>query len=213
MSGEKRLYTPEFFIAWESFLTEVTRAFEAEDTEGEDRPLSLQQIRYVHANMAIAKLLRDLGDRETASKFHLLAEAIHDLAEGNTHPLLKVEKTKGGRQADISAVWRLRASVCISLKFMIAGGVTDQIAIESAAKRHRDKLSKLQRPGTDLVSNLGGWLKKFSADDVSNEMALSAYREGMQLLTLYRAERTGDQIKKAGDDMLAKAADEAAALA
>jgi hypothetical protein len=209
------LYTPEFFAAWETFAEELTRYFQMDGPDVVARPRAAEQTRYVLANMALAKLLRSVGQDESAGKFHLLAEALNDLVDGIPHPLFKVEQPTGkpGRRNDTSAVWRTRSSVCIGLEFLIASGMESDEAITAAFKKHRQKLAKLQRPGADLKKSLQTWRKSFATDGVSNDVALSNYKDGISWLKAAKLNHPGKKIREAGERLIAGAAERAAYLA
>lgn len=209
------IYSEDFFAAWETFAEELTLAFQLNGPDAAERPLATEQTRYVIANMALAKLLRKLGQNESAGKFHLMAEGLQDLVEGIQHPFFKVEKPTGkaGRRNDTSAVWRTRSSVCIGLEFMIASPMEPNDAIAWAAKKHRQKLAKLQRPGTDLKKSLETWRKSFATDSVSNDVALSSYKLGISQLKAAQQVHAGNAIRQAGERLIAGAAERAALLA
>jgi hypothetical protein len=206
---EFSLYQPEFFLAWETFVERVERAFESEDVAAEEkRPLALQQTRYVLANMALAHLFKILGRNHTADKFHLLAEAFEDVVNGISHPLFKSEAPvkKVGRRPDTAAVWRVRMNVVIALEYIFAGGGDPDTIVKDVGRRYRRQLARLQRPGTGLESSLRTWIKSFATDEVRNKVALSSYKDGMGMLQAVKAKHTKEQLKSVGENLLAIAA-------
>jgi hypothetical protein len=205
---------PEFFIAWVTFLQEFDHAFRDAPVEEASRPLATEQTRYVLAIGAVAKLLRQVGERDKASKFHPLAEALQDHVDGNRNPLLGIEMPTGkaGRRPDTSAVWRLRSNLCIGLEFMIAGGMEPETAISQIANQHHGKLEKLLRPGADLKSSIRTWRKSFANDEVTNGAALAIYKEDMKTLQHARAEHLGNEVRKAGEKLVITAAEQSARL-
>lgn len=212
MDEELSLYQPEFFLAWESFVEDLEKAFESEHSSAETiRPLALQQTRYVLANMALAELFKRLGRNKTADKFHLLAEALEDVVTGISHPLFKVETQvgKAGRRPDTSAVWRVRANVVLALEYILVGVVDPDPILKDIAKRYRSQLAKLQRPGTDLKSSLKTWMKSFATDEVRNEVALSSYKEGRRIFEAARPNYTNHQLRSVGEGLLRSAASRA----
>jgi hypothetical protein len=211
MDQERSMYTPEFFMAWEKMTGSVENAFRyVGDGSEQNRPIALHQTRYVLASLAMAQLFKDLEQQELAAQFHFLAEAMQDLVDGIAHPLFKVEApSRPGRQPDTSVVWRIRSSVCIGIEFLIAGGMKDDEAVQFVAKKHKKALTKILRPNAELKSSLKTWLKSFANDEVRNDVALASYKEGIARLTGLRSKYTGEQIRSAGENLVASAAERA----
>lgn len=215
MNADASVYSPEFFAAWETFADEVTLAFKMASSDEADRPLATQQTRYVLAIMAMAKLLRTVEQKETAEKFHLLAEAMQDVVEGLPHPLFSVEqpKTKAGRRPDTAAVWRTRSSLCAGIGYLLAGDNVDQDeAIDLIVKKYGKHLVKLLRPGAQLKPSIRTWMKSFATDDVQNEIALKSYKLSMSGLIAAKSDFSGNQIRQAGERLIAAAAERASRL-
>lgn len=213
MDDELRVYGPNFLPAWEEFARAMERAFHPKGGDSENRPLATQQARYVLASMAIAELLDRVGPREIAEHFHFLAEAMNDLVDGIPHPLFRIETPSGpGRQPDTSAVWRLRSSVCISIELLVAGGTDEEGAVQLIATKHGKDLQKLLRSKADLRTSIKNWMKAFANDEVRNEVALSTYKDGMELLSSLKLKHSGDELRRAGEAMAEKVAGRASAL-
>lgn len=211
--GHRSVYDADFFVAWEKLADQIKFSFQAAESEAESRPLATQQVRYVLANISIAYFLDEIGQGDLAAHFHFLAEAMNDLVDGIPHPLFKVEApSKRGRQPDTSAIWRIRSTVCIGIEFLIAGGMSDDGAIQFVAKKHKKELASLLRPNADLKSSIKTWLKSFANDDVRNEVALSSYKQEAAHLETLRLKYTGDQIRGVGEHLVAKAAERASSL-
>lgn len=207
-------YDQGFFAAWEKFAEEISLVFKAGGDDSKDRPLATVQTRYVLANLALAQLMKSIGQQDTADRFHFLAEAMQDLVDGLPHPLFKVEapSNKRGRHPDSSAVWRIRSNVCIGVELFIAGGMDEDEAIKLVVNKHKNALKNLLRPNAELRSSIKTWLKAFANDEVRNEVALSSYKEGMALLPSFRQQCTGEQFRRAGERMSEKAAERASTL-
>jgi hypothetical protein len=113
------IYDDDFFKAWETFADQIKLVFQCGGPEAEARPIATKQTQYVLASMALARLLKDAGQPETAAHFHTLAQALQDVVEGVSHPLFKVEKIdkhaagKRGRQNDTSETWGIRSRLCL----------------------------------------------------------------------------------------------------
>jgi hypothetical protein len=208
-------YTPEFFAAWETFADEVTRAFKKDARPDEaNRPLAIEQAKYIHASAAVAKLLWAVGEKETARKFLSLSRAMEDVVDGLPHRLFSVErpKTTGGRYNDAGEVWLLRSNLCVALEFLMAAG-DDQDKAIAAAKKHRNQLKKLLRAGAkSLETSISTWLKKFATDEVDNEAALSGYKVGMEELAVMRLNLSEPQLRHMGHHLVTSAAARAARL-
>lgn len=205
-------YNAEFFAAWEKFADEIVLVFQAASADLELRPIATAQSRYVLANMALAQLMKSIGQRDIADRFHFLAEALQDLVEGTPHPLFKIEATESrrGRNPDVSAVWRIRANICIGIVFLMAGGMTEDNAIQHVAKTYKEALTKLLRPGADLKSSIKTWLKSFANDEIRNDVALSVYKTGMEQLEVFKSETTPNRILNVGVHLIEGAAEDAA---
>lgn len=81
------VYDSDFFIAWEKFAGDISRAFYEAAGDEIIRPLATQQARYTVAVIRVAELLTAVGEKEIANKFYVLAEAMNDLVEGDLPPL------------------------------------------------------------------------------------------------------------------------------
>lgn len=212
------IYDDNFFKAWETFADKIKLVFQYGGPEVEARPIATKQTQYVLASLALAELLSDIRQPETAAHFHTLAEALQDVVEGISHPLFRVEKInkqaagKRGRQHDTSETWRVRSSLCIGVKFLIAGGLDQDAAVAFVIRKHRMQLINLLRPGTNLESSLLTWLKTFNTDATSNDVALASYKEGMRGLGAARASQSEGDIRSAGERLVASAAAKAAKL-
>jgi hypothetical protein len=205
---------PEFFIAWATFLQEIKSAVRQAPMEEATRPLATMQTRAVLLNMATAKLLKAVGERDAASVLHQCAEALQDVVDGIPHSLFNIEEpaAKAGRRRDTSAVWRIRSNLCLGLEYMIAGGMKSEAAIDQIAKQHRTTLVKLHRPGTDLKSSIRTWRKSFTSYEVTNTVALAVHRDGMNNLKSAMARYSGDEIKAVGEKLVMAAAERSARL-
>ena len=166
------------------------------------------------AGKPLAKFLKQVGERDKADKFYQFAEALQDRVDGIRHPMFEIERPKGrvGRDRDTSAVWRVRASLSIGLEFMIAGGMDPEAAIALIVKQHQRKLAKLTRPGADLKRSIQTWRKSFANDAVSNNTALSIYKDGMKNLKFALSKHPGDNVRAAGERLVMGAAERSTRL-
>lgn len=210
----RSLYTEEFFHAWEKMVGSVENALSYQGGVGDQgRPVALQQARYVLTSLAIAQMFKDLQQQELAAHFHILAEAIQDLVDGVPHPLFKPERPpRRGRQNNTSDVWRIQSDVCVGVRFMLAGGVEESAAINHAVKKHKESLKRLLRPGAELRSSIASWLKKFQTEDVSNDVALAAFKRGVSYIPEAADKFSGERLRLAGEQLIASAAMKASTL-
>ena len=168
-------------------------------------PDATPQTRYLLASMALTDLFRDIGQMETALHFHTLAEAWGGSVGGIKHPLFKISASgKRGRKNDTAAVWRIRAYVAIGLEYLILGEMEADAAVAYVYRKHRQKLAKLQRPGANLKTSLAGWRKQFASDEVTNKLALSTYKLGLEMLKSLTF--TKSEIQLLGKNYLEKTA-------
>jgi hypothetical protein len=170
--------------------------------------------QYVRAILAVAELLYVIGQRDMAMRFHLLAEALQDRAEGKDHPLFAVQKRRG-RHFDTSEIWRLRASLCIGIQYLIASGMEQEEAITYIVRKYRTQLQKKllrrgSRPGSDLKSLIPTWLKTFASEEVRNDAAQWTYRKELQRLKEIKTSTDGTRLRQAGLNLIEKTAMRAA---
>lgn len=210
MNHDPSVYDETFFRAWETFADSIALLFKAAESDETDRPIATAQTRYVLANMALADLFKRIGQVELADRFHLLAEALNDLVEGIPHSLFSIEQpAKAGRRPDTSSVWRVRANLVVGMEYLLASGLSVDDATKHVAKKHRSQLKKLQRPGADLQKSLATRIKSFAADEVSNDVALGAYKHGMKLLEDNKLSHPPLAIRRVGEKLVETAADRA----
>jgi hypothetical protein len=167
--------------------------------------------QYVRAILAVADLLYVIGQRDVALRFHTLAEALHDVAEGRAPPLFRVKK-KPGRQFDTSEFWRLRAYLCIGIQYLISSGMEQDEAITYVVRKYRRQFQKLlrsgSRPGSDL--KIPAWLKEFATEAVHNDAALWTYKKEIQRLEEFKTRIDRPRLRQTGLDLIEKTAVRAA---
>ena len=206
-------YEPKFFAAWETFADKIQLIFNNGEQDAQTRPLAETQDRYAIAIWAMAELLYSIGQRDVAMRFHSLAEALHDSAEGKDPPLFKVEK-KRGRKSDANEIWRLRASLCIGIQYLIASGMEKDKAITVVVRKYRTELQRLRGQdrgqGSDLKSSIGTWLKTFASEEVRNDAAQWTYRKELQRLQEIKTSTDGTRLRQAGLNLIEKTAMRAA---
>jgi hypothetical protein len=210
MTDGPKVYTGEFFEAWETFADQIGLIFQY---SGEDaRPIATRQMQFVSANVALATLLHNIGEPVARDNFRALAEALQDVVHGINHPLFRVEKAnkhapgKRGRQRDTSETWRVRATLCTGIQFLIASGLAQDKAIDFVFRRHKKQLERLLRTKTALKTSLPEWLESFQANAISNDVALSIYKLQMKELASVRVVKTPAAIRQAGEQLVAAAA-------
>jgi hypothetical protein len=184
----------KFVAAIETFINEIQeimlnngeQRIQMQPDDGEQnaqtRPIAAKQKQYMLANLAAAKLLHSIGRPSLAEPFLLLAEALQDQID-------KGEATKRGRPFDTTETWRLRAYLCVGIRYLIASDMTQKNsdvkqddAITSVIREYRTQFQKLLRTRAALESSIRTWLKDFATDAITNEVALWAYKEGMRQL-------------------------------
>jgi hypothetical protein len=137
---------PKFFAAWQASLEKLKLIFKNGEQDAQTRPIAEKLDQYFRATLEVAELLYASGQRDLAMRFHLLAEALNDAAEGRNPPLFKVEKRRG-RQSDTNEIWRLRANLCIGIQYLIASRMEEDKAITFVDRKYRTQFRKLLRPG------------------------------------------------------------------
>jgi hypothetical protein len=215
---------PELLAALETFANEVQQIFNiGEEENGEQHaeagPVAARQKQYMVATLAVAKLLRTIGKLDAAEPFLSLADAWRDVAERKIQPpLFKVEKAdkhaaaKRGRKFDPTETQRIRAYLCVGIRYLIASDVKEDEAVNFVARNYRTQFQNLLRPKSDpdLKKSIQGWLKKFATDEISDEDALSIYKEGMGQLKEDKTSVGGPMLRRAGENMIGNTAFKAA---
>jgi hypothetical protein len=133
-------------------------------------------------------------------------------------PLFKVEKVdkhaaaKRGRKFDPTETQRVRAYLCVGIQYLIASGVKEDKAVNFVVRNYRAQFKNLLRPKSDpdLKTSIKGWLKKFSTDEISDEEALSVYKDGMRLLKEDKTSAGGAMLQRCGENMIGATAFKAA---
>jgi hypothetical protein len=198
------------------FVAELNLAFNATDPRESDLPFAARQLRYFRAMRAVGNLLESIGQRQFKGRFYELAEALHELAIGRPHPLFQIEdslKQGSGRRHDRPEFWRIRANLCVGLRYLVAGGATEDDAINQTLEKYEKELKKLQRPGTkDFKKAIAGWLISLKDRNVSNSVALSVFEGGMSDLASLRLRLTGAELKKMGEELIKRSAEKAEEL-
>jgi hypothetical protein len=200
--------------AWDTCVSTLERAFLSTVPQETDQPLATKQIRYFHGSMAVARMLKDTGNSDLAAHFHLLAEALYDLAEGKANPLFEVERgRKRGSPPDVNSVWRIRANVCVAIEYMIAGGKTEEETLEYVFEQHGDQFSRLIRPDSKgLDSSLLTWLKSFRDEAVANDAAQKIFKYSISSIEELREQKTGQQLQQFAKAKLKSAANDSSDL-
>jgi hypothetical protein len=131
-------------------------------------------------------------------------------------PLFKVEKAdkhaavKRGRKPDPTETQRIRAYLCVNIRYLIASGMKEDEAVNFVVRNYRAQFQNLLRPGADLAKSIPGWLKDFATDEISDEEALSIYKEGMGQLEEDQKSVGGAMLRRYGENMIGHTAFKAA---
>ena len=210
MANQIELYDSAFFKSWEAFADILEKTFDCPTSGGEEVTL-VRQMRFSIAIGALGQLLEDLKQRELASEFHSLSRAFMDIAEGVIDPIFasQKKKKKKGRASDTTEQWLLRASVVVGIRFLLAGDLAEE-ATYKVVQKHKKGLAHLLRPGTQLKSSVKTWVESFEAARVTNELAVDAYKEGLEQLDLYKQGSLKEDLRLMGENHIQKAAERAA---
>jgi hypothetical protein len=207
----------ELLAAWETFANEVQEILNNGEQDAETGPITAKQKQYMFLALAVAKLLRTIGKRDAAEPFLSLADTWRDVAERKIQPpLFKVEKVdedaeaKRGRKFDPTETQRIRAYLCVGIQYLIASNTNQDEAINFVARNYKTQFQNLVRPGADLGKSIPGWLKKFATDEISDEEALSIYKEGMGQLKEDKTLVGGSMLRRYGENMIGATALKAA---
>ena len=198
--------------SWVDCIAGIDNAFNCHDPNEQARPLAARQLRYLHASLAVARLLQANGHKKLAHSFVELAEAFSDVAEGINHPLFALEqRRKPGAQPDTSDVWRIRANICVAMNYLMAGGKTEDEAIKAALKYKKEYERLTRADSSGVQTNLGTWLKSF-ASDKAPQVALAVFKAGVADIPQYQLSHTGKETQEHGEKRLRDAAALAADL-
>ncbi|MEY9153371.1 hypothetical protein [Bradyrhizobium japonicum] len=194
-----------------SFKKDVRQAFERADQEDQSAPQ--MQAAYSLASVAVMHLLTAIGEEELGHRFQALSEAFHDLRMGTVAPLFKPPTSSGkrGQKNDRSALWRVRAKVCMGVRLLEEGGLEQQDAIKHVLK-YRKEFQRIQRTGSELSTAVKNWVKLFQTFAVSDAAASSDYKDFLNDIPGVRAHLSGDQRIDFGKLFIKGAAGEARKL-
>ena len=208
---------PELLAALETFANEVQEILNNGEQDAETGPIAAKQKQYMFLDLAVAKLLRTIGRPGAAEPFLSSADAWRDVTERKIQPrLFKVEKidkhapAKRGRKFDPTETQRIRAYLCVGIQYLIASGVKEDKAVSFAVRNYRAQFQNLLRPGADLETSIPSWLKDFATDEISDEEALSIYKEGMGQLKEDKTSVGGAMLRRRGENMIGNTAFKAA---
>jgi hypothetical protein len=210
---------PELLAALKTFADEVQEILNNGEQDADAGPIAAKQKQFMFLSLAVAKLLRTIGKRGAAEPFLSLADAWKDVVERKIHPrLFKVEKVdkdvaaKRGRKFDPTETQRVRAYLCVGIEYLIASGTKEDEAVNFVARKYKTQFQNLPRPKSDpdLKKSIQGWLKKFATDEISDEEALSIYKEGIGLLEEDKKSAGGAMLKRYGENMIGSTAFQAA---
>ena len=210
---------PELLAALETFANEVQEILNNGEQDAETGPIAAKQKQYMFLDLAVAKLLRTIGRPGAAEPFLSLADTWRDVTERKIQPpLFKVEKVdkhapaKRGRKFDPTETQRIRAYLCVGIQYLIASGVKEDKAVSFVVRKYETQFQNLPRPKSDpnLKKSIQGWLKKFATDVISDEEALSIYKEGMGQLKEDKTSVGGAMLRRRGENMIGNTAFKAA---
>jgi hypothetical protein len=210
--GDRFIYDPDFFKAWEKFGERVNTIFDRPaPPEQERRGVAEVQRKFALGCMAVKDLLEDSGEFAASKQFFQLATAFQDLVDGIPNRMFAAvpKKRKGGRHPDSTAVWRIRGRVCFALEALIASGIDDKRVRAEAVKKYGVKLSKLLRTKASLKSSLKNWQSAFADGAVRNVIALSFYQRDIEGLKVAIPKVTPDALRHYAEEILEEAASEA----
>ena len=174
------------------FYDELHRIFQAPfDGEFPERR------RWIELHALGIKFMQYLGvDEHSLDKAMLWLEALSDLEDGVTAPILKAKGKKP--EPPTSAIWRARAALAIALEYLIEAGISDAKALNEVAKTPGiEKL--LRRKGSGVEASLKNWRVTLREKSVSNDLANQRWDASRKVITGFRkaiAEPTGKRDKQ-----------------
>jgi hypothetical protein len=210
---------PELLAALKTFANEIQEILNNGEQDAETGPIAAKQKQYMFLDLAVAKLLRTIGKRDAAEPFLSLADTWRDVTERKIQPpLFKVEKVdkhapaKRGRKFDPTETQRIRAYLCVGIQYLIASGMEEDEAVNFVVRNYRAQFQNLLRPKLvpDLRKSIQGWLTKFATDEISDEEALSTYKEGMKQLEEDKTSVNGAMLRRYCENMIGATALKAA---
>jgi hypothetical protein len=192
-------------------VAELNLAFGAQDSQEAKRPVAARQLRYVFAMRAIGTFLKGIGEAHLQLRFFELAEALHGLSKGYHHRLFEIDESakrkpakprhplelRRGRRPDGPNLWRLRANLCIGIRWLVASGKDLRTAIDDTIEVHNKSLVKLKRPGTKyLAKAIEAWLTDFENPTPSDDqVAVAMFQEGIAELEALRPHMAQSELQ------------------
>jgi hypothetical protein len=192
-------------------VAELNLAFGGQNSQAAQRPIAATQLRYFFAMRAIGTFLKEIGQAHLQHRFFELAEALHGLSIGHSFPLLEMEesvKPRRGSRVDRPDIWRLRAGLCVGIRWVIKGGQTREETIRKTVRKHRRQLSKIERPGTkDLGKAIDAWLTRFeNPTETDDTVAVALFKDGVAQLAALSRDFANAALKDWGEKLIAGAA-------
>jgi hypothetical protein len=168
--------------------------------------------QHVLALLAIAQFLNRVGPdgdpTHFADQFANLAQALDDVHEGISAPILNPVRTK---RSDQTVVWRARAHVALAVETMQRCGHSRESAAEWAAKKHPGLKQLTTKSGThmrrskSLEKAMVSWCEDFSSRKIRNDYAARVYSDGLNRLKAWAPNCNSDQMEDEADRLLQKA--------
>jgi hypothetical protein len=192
-------------------VAELNLAFGAQDSQEAERPIAARQLRYAFALRAIGTFLKEIGQAHLQLRLFELAEALVGRTRGHHHRLFEVDESakrkpakprhplelRRGRRPDGPNLWRLRANLCIGIRWLVASGEDLKKAIADTVTDHNKNLVKIERPGTkNLAKAIEAWLTDFENPTPSDDpVAVGMFQAGIAELEALRPHMAQSELQ------------------
>jgi hypothetical protein len=170
--------------------------------------------RFMEAIALLATFSKEMGvSQELIYKLSAYFTALQDLGSGTTHPILQAVVLPHSQPLN-SDIWRSRATLAISLDYLVLSGLPLADAATRVAKtKGIEKL--LSGSATKPISSLKNWRVTLDNGSVTNEVGRKrwkASRETLEIMNKMDASQRQDKLKRKAEELLDVAAKDIARI-
>jgi hypothetical protein len=217
-TSDDRKQVERILEAWADLVAEMDLSFNGQVPQEAERPLATTQLRYFRSMRAIGTFLKATGQARLQFPFYELAEAFYSISQGHRCRIFEIdesakprpsqpqnpEELRRGRRPDGPNIWRLRANLCAGIRWLMAGGKSQQEAINAVVKDHHKSLVKIQRSGTrDLAKAIEAWLTRLENPVPSDDsVAVALFQDEIAHLKALRVNLSQAELTSMGKGLI-----------
>jgi hypothetical protein len=193
------------------FLEELQRIVIGPISAPKNEPEAItERRRFMEAIGLLTIFSKEMGaSQELIYKLSAYYAALRDLGTGTTHPMLEAAVLPHSQPLS-SDIWRSRATLAISLDYLVRSGLPLAAAVNMVAKtKGIEKL--LSGSARNPTSSLKNWRVTLDNESVTNEAAKERWkvsRETLALMDEMDASLRQDKLKQKAEELLEVAAND-----